>query len=791
MTAILMWVRAGLRERWRAWVGMALLIGLFGGAVLALAAGARRTDSAYQRFLVSSDAWDAAIFYMAWTPAFAELDPDDVEELPSVSDSIRVSLYLSDEPALSPMALGSGLGERFAFPKVLEGRLPEAVDEVSVPVGTAQFYRLSVGSSFEIPFLKGGRKRPSDVKMPMSFRVVGVHVAAGLGEFPPGATDEQGTTILSAAFDETHRDDLANLEAGLIKLHGGVDAVPRFTEEIEPFSGGKPYFVLPQSDQTGIADEAVHLIAIALWVLAAGLAFVAALSLGQTLARQFFIEGERYPIGRALGLSGSQLFAIGMMRAVLIGGIAAITAVLLAFLLSPLMPFGIARIVEPAPGFSIDIATFTLGALAVLLAVIVLSVIPAWRAERIVAVNDRRPQRRSRAAHLAFRAGLPAPAVAGIRLALEQGRGVTAVPIRSTLGAATVAIAALMVAFTFAASLDRLLHTPHDYGITWQLEVETAERSESPPEITRASEEVAARTRALDGVVDASVSDYGIPFAVDGVGAAGIAMNPGHPHLALPLREGRHPAAVDEIALGARTLEAIGKRVGDTISVEMAGVGAESFTVVGVVAVPGFDTAAGLGEGSVVTYAALNRFLDELPPVTTVFVRVAEGADLAEVRTKVAAVDGVRSVDTPDRPEDLRNLGRIERLPLVLAGILALLAATAIAHGSASSVRRRGRDLAIFRALGFVRRQIRATVAWQALTYVVAALLLGVPLGIAAGRWLWATAATELAVTTPAAVPILVLTAVPVGAALVAVAVSALPARIAARTRPATILRAP
>src|SRR5436305_12853048 len=51
MTAVLLRLRTELRSRWRTWVSLTLILGLFGGAVIAIAAGARRTDSAYARFL--------------------------------------------------------------------------------------------------------------------------------------------------------------------------------------------------------------------------------------------------------------------------------------------------------------------------------------------------------------------------------------------------------------------------------------------------------------------------------------------------------------------------------------------------------------------------------------------------------------------------------------------------------------------------------------------------------------------------------------------------------------------
>jgi hypothetical protein len=46
-------------------------------------------------------------------------------------------------------------------------------------------------------------------------------------------------------------------------------------------------------------------------------------------------------------------------------------------------------------------------------------------------------------------------------------------------------------------------------------------------------------------------------------------------------------------------------------------------------------------------------------------------------------------------------------------------------------MRRRRRDLALLKALGFTRRQISATIAWQATSTVAVGLLIGVPVGIA------------------------------------------------------------
>ena len=58
MTVVALLTRAGLRARWRTWLVLAVLTGLAGGLVTAVAAGARRTDAAYPALVAWSRAPD-------------------------------------------------------------------------------------------------------------------------------------------------------------------------------------------------------------------------------------------------------------------------------------------------------------------------------------------------------------------------------------------------------------------------------------------------------------------------------------------------------------------------------------------------------------------------------------------------------------------------------------------------------------------------------------------------------------------------------------------------------------
>jgi ABC-type lipoprotein release transport system permease subunit len=86
--------------------------------------------------------------------------------------------------------------------------------------------------------------------------------------------------------------------------------------------------------------------------------------------------------------------------------------------------------------------------------------------------------------------------------------------------------------------------------------------------------------------------------------------------------------------------------------------------------------------------------------------------------------------------------------------------------------------------------QLIATVAWQATTFATLGLVIGLPLGIAAGRWTWYLFAEQIQVVPEPVTPIpLVLLVVP-AAVLIANLVATLPSWSAARTRPAAVLRA-
>ncbi|HEY3239355.1 MAG TPA: ABC transporter permease, partial [Acidimicrobiia bacterium] len=104
--------------------------------------------------------------------------------------------------------------------------------------------------------------------------------------------------------------------------------------------------------------------------------------------------------------------------------------------------------------------------------------------------------------------------------------------------------------------------------------------------------------------------------------------------------------------------------------------------------------------------------------------------------------------------------------------------------------RRRRRELAVLRAVGFTGGEVRAAVRWQAAIIAMVAGVVGLPVGIVLGRLAWTALADRLGTTAGPVVPVTALAALVAGTLLVALAVAETPARHAARVRPALVLRA-
>jgi len=121
---------------------------------------------------------------------------------------------------------------------------------------------------------------------------------------------------------------------------------------------------------------------------------------------------------------------------------------------------------------------------------------------------------------------------------------------------------------------------------------------------------------------------------------------------------------------------------------------------------------------------------------------------------------------------------------------LAIGAVVALGLTLVASVRRRRRDLALLRTIGFTRRQLASVIACQASVAAVIGIVLGIPLGIVAGKVLWTLFAHEIYAVPDSTVPSVTIVLVALGALVLANLVAVIPGRLAARTPTALLLRA-
>lgn len=823
MVAIWSRLRSEARSRWRSWLGLAALVGVFGGVVLTAAAGARRTDTAYPRLLQVSEAGEVFI-----SPGFNNVlrgSYDEIRRLPQVAEAGMVGVpWMTEVPQsgtshlsiIFPMASADGrYGYTIHRPNVLEGRLPRREDptEALVDPNTAQKLGLAVGRQitmrvFPEPPANPSRIQPSE-GIPVALTVVGI------GVFPDQVVPTQPLEELPRLFLSPAAYRVYGASAGsmvyeeiFIRLKPGAD-LDAFRSEVDritaadPGAGGHNFSVAAEHRpkvERAIRPEATALALFALFAAAAGLLVIA-----QTLARQIRLEATEYPTLRALGMTRRQLVIMTVTRTVTVALGGGVLAAVLAIASSPLTPIGPARLAEPHPGVSVNVAMLVggVGVLVVLLAAV--TAWPTWRAAAAssgvlgtaeMAVTDRP----SRLVSALSRSGVPVAALAGVRLAVEPGRGRSALPVGNTVGATTLAVLALVTAMTFGANLDRLIANPHRYGKTWDAALEGG-YTNLPARSTIARLSSDPTIAAFSGGVPGEVVIAGRTVPALGIDRLQGSVFP-------TLLEGRPPSAPDEIVLGTKVMHRLRSSVGDSVPVEVGGsrrdmriVGRSVFPALGV---PGhFYT--GLGEGSAVTGGVLPPVSPPDPKGEDVYnfflVRFRPDADREGLMRLEADAhrDGPfgppcntnagACVVTTQIPGDIANYARVRATPLALAALLLLLGLATLAHTLVSSIRRRAPDLAILKTLGFVSRQLSNTVAWQATTIAVLSMLIGLPLGVTAGRWAWIIFAEQLGVETAPMIPLLPLLVVASAGVAIANLIALLPARAAARVAPAVVLK--
>jgi hypothetical protein len=830
--------RATFHHRWSGYLTVILLIGLLGGVGMGAVGAARRTQSAFPAYLTTSDASNLQFqSYSSQTVASLANLTKELQRLPQVSRvAISPVLYVvplgSNGKALPNnvsgdeiTTIGSIAGEYFTQDRVavVAGHMADPGNARQM-VATAEMAKLAgwhLGETvkmgdFTVAQINRG-VNPATAKPALTFSAKLVGLVVFSNQVASDDIDRFPTyQLLSPSLTRRLQAGATAPSYGL-RLRGGsrdVAAVEREITHLVP--KGAPYAFHVTSVTEGQVERSSRPEAIALGVFGAIAALAAVLIAGQAISRALWAEGDDLEVLRALGADSLTVTldaTFGLLGAVVLG---TTLAVVLAVGISPLAPLGPVRQVDRTPGFAFDWTVLGVGFAVLAIGLSALTVVLAYRraARKRIGQRSEPVQQGSAVVNAAARHGLPPPAVAGLRFSLESGHGRSAVPNRSVLVGGVLAVVVLVSTLTFASGLNTLVSHPALYGWNWNFAIEPQGGANVPPVVGHLLDhdpEVAAWTGF--NYADVQIDGQTIPALIDGA----------HASLSPPILSGHRIQAKNQIVLGAATLASLHKRIGQSVVVSYGSPKDAPIyqppthaLVVGTATMPAIGTEGTLhpsmGTGALFSKAlfvpALARALVYADPnlngPAIAVVRTRSGitrtAALSSLRRIAGAADRAVANDPQSygdsfivlgvqRPAEIVNYQSTGASPGILAAGLAVGAVVALGLTLGASVRRRRRDIALLKTLGFTRRQLAVAVTWQASVVAIVGIVLGVPLGIALGRWLWDLFARAIFAVPSPTVPTLEVVLVALGALVVANLVAALPGQMAARTPTAVVLR--
>jgi hypothetical protein len=775
-----------LRRRWLATVAITLLIGIVGAIVIAAVAGARRSDSALRRFNDASRSANVEV----------EIGTPTAQQLHAFERAIgSPPVGLTHAYGLSPIdrqnvAMTTSVDDSFGTvvdrPRVVAGRLakPDAVDEATISESLAQQLGIEVGSVLRTVSVTPQQiaRRDFAPKGPTPrFRVVGiVRRPVDLSDLAASG----GIVTLTPAFDRAYHGKIALFTLVLrLRVPGGEAGVAHVTHVARRTFGRSDWFRVdnPRSENNG-AQSAIDVLTAALWIFVAVAAGAGLFAIGVVVFREIAQSLPQQPTLRAIGLTRRDRVAAGMPRALLMATTGALLAVIGAIALSPLFPFGIARRADPDPGLHADWFALALGAGTVVIFVLGLAAGAGVRATRVDIDRARARRTRSIADVLAVSRWRPTISN-GVCMAIDPGRDERAVPVRSAFVGAVLGVLGVTAILVFASSLSNLGATPRLYGWTWDVK---ARDPSSPAHCD-------GKTFALErqpGVSAVAAICYH-PFEVDGRNTVVWGFTQVHGSIQPTIAAGRAPSSDDEIALGLDTMGALHKHIGDTVRVG-GGSSAHTFRLVGRAVFPPmtYGDVQHLADGATLTGAGFARVLPAADDETTRYVvaRVAPGdreAVIRNVRARLLGLGGdarlaAEAVGGPTRPPEIERLRHAAWFLPTLAVLMCALALVAVAHALITAARRRRYELAVLKAIGFERGQVRATLAWEATTLGIVGIIVGIPAGVIVGRLAWSLVAHNIGVATAVSLPALAIALLVPATLLLVNAVAYVPARAAA-----------
>jgi hypothetical protein len=817
-------LRSTMRSERSYFLSVILLVGTVGGLALGAIEAARSTESSFSDFVASSHVGQLFVLDgvinpgigldSAYNPALLRT-LSHLPHVERVEDTVELNmgpLTPRGRPLLTAnipaQASVGGLDFTEDPISISQGRMldPRNPDEVVMDAASAKAFGYHVGERIPVGWetnaqINSGNLNPNEaVPSGQQARVKIVGITGGQATTlfqDQGSANGQAIMLFTPALTNKLLACCSNSMLSALTLQGGdrhLAAVEAAMKRVLP--KGLPFVYVQSADIIAKANATLRPETIALNVFG-GITGVAALLIaGQVISRRVRVRAPDLDIARALGADPPMCLwdgLLGSLGALLLGSL---LAAAVAVALSPLGPLGPVRTFLPVAVHP-DWAVIGIGALALALVLGGVAVLASFRS-----LPDRTRTRAarftsSRVTTAATRAALPPSAVTGVRFALEPGVERSAVPVRSAILGAILAVTVVVATVTFGSSLNTLVSHPALYGWNWNYVIDGGGGLGDVPG------SAAAKLLNADPLVQAWTGVSYSTLTLDGVNVPVMGAAPGAA-VAPPLLSGHGLQASNQVVLGASTLRALHKQLGDTVQVRIHGSKPETLTIVGTATLPPIGVVGSshleMGTGAVLSYriippAARNLF-EVTPGPNAILVRTKGGnshaalASLQSIGRRVGIAANGGSVFGVLRPAEILNYGSLGTTPLLLGAALAVGAAGALGVTLVTSVRRRRHDLAILKTLGFTRGQLAIAVAVQASVAAVIGCAIGIPAGIALGRVLWNLFAADISAVPAPTIPSGTVVVIGFLALALAVLVAMIPGRLAARTTTSQLLRA-
>ena len=428
--------RATFARRRSSYLALVLLIALLGGLAMGAVAAARRTQSSFPQYLAKSHEYQLSGASAEFLPGVSPqgYDPKTtaaIARIPHVSgvgSLVGVNAFpLNPDGSIKDLVTDFGITFIGAVsnanfgPSVVTmvaGHFPNLTDshEFMADAAAARKLHLHLGSTLTFGVFSNEQEQSQAFGSPSlhpvrtaSETLVGIFLSPQ-DLIVDDVDRSNGNVAFTPPFTQPLLNCCVDFTETSVQVRGGAAAVASVQSKILQFipKGAPPFTAI--SSTVAKAERAIKPESIAIGAFGAIVALAALLVAGQLIGRQFRAGTGDTATLRALGADAAMTAADGLVGVLGSIAVGVVLAVAVAAALSPLSPLGPVRPYYPTPGVAFDWTVLAAGAGILLIVLIGISALSAWRysPRRMQQRAERAPRGGSQIVS-AVSTGLPAP----------------------------------------------------------------------------------------------------------------------------------------------------------------------------------------------------------------------------------------------------------------------------------------------------------------------------------------------------------------------------------------------